>query len=58
MTATADPFAEVDDFLSKVDGSDVRKKSDGKRYGMQEERGPASRKRAKVDDEADDSRRR
>ncbi|KAI9807084.1 MAG: mRNA splicing protein [Sarcosagium campestre] len=48
---TVDPFSEVDDFLSKVDGG-------GKRYGIQEGggEGSRSRKRARVDDVDEDER--
>lgn len=54
--AGPDPFKEVDDFLSKVDGGDDEGKGRGsKRYGMQDG-GGSSRKRARVDVEGDDRR--
>ena len=49
-TGAADPFAEVDAFLSNVDAKGDAKSKGGKRYGISEEDGSA-RKRARVDDD-------
>lgn len=55
----SDPFKEVDDFLSKVDGSGPTGGGDGangggKRYGMQDSGESRAKKRARVDEDDDE----